>query len=104
MWIGYEDALALYMNAMIDEWVLRGYKNTMKKENITDAVFPWWFSWKPLHDSHKAALNRKDPEWYHFDVSPCFMCHGYIWPTLVPKTGRLFLCQVSECQSPKVHL
>ena len=29
MWIGYEDALQIYMNTMIDEWVKRGFNNTM---------------------------------------------------------------------------
>ena len=31
MWRGYMDALALYHNTMIDEWVSRGYNNTMSK-------------------------------------------------------------------------
>ncbi len=105
MWEGYENALALYMNAMIDEWIERGYKNTMKRVVIIDykkVKFPWWFHWKALHDSHKASLNRKDPSFYNFDVDPIFMSHGYIWPTLVlqKKTCRrclLHLCEISEC-------
>lgn len=100
MWRGYEDALALYMNAMIEEWVSRGYKNTMKLEEICFVPkFPWWFSWKPLHDSHKAALNRKMPEWYHFDVSDVFMSHGYIWPHVFEGTKKRFfvMCEVCDC-------
>lgn len=102
MWRGYEDALALYMNAMIEEWVSRGYKNTMKIEEVTSSSpdFPWWFSWKPLHDSHKAALNRKMPSWYNFDVEECFMNHGYIWPHVFDfeKKKRVFvLCEICDC-------
>ena len=31
MWEGYTCFLAMYCNACIDEWVLRGYKNNMEK-------------------------------------------------------------------------
>ena len=37
MWKGYEEALETYMAVCIDEWVKRGYKNTMVA--VTD--FPW---------------------------------------------------------------
>lgn len=98
MWKGYESGLAMYMNAMIDEWVLRGYKNTMKKEEIKEnPIFPWWFYWKPLHDSHKAALNRKMPSFYHFSVDDVFMSHGYIWPHIITKK-RFHLCEICECK------
>ena len=100
MWRGYEDALALYMNAMIEEWVARGYKNTMKLEEIqSQPKFPWWFAWKPLHDSHKAALNRKMPEWYQFDVDVVFEKHGYIWPHVFQerKKKSFVLCEVCDC-------
>jgi hypothetical protein len=111
MWNGYENALAMYMNAMIDEWVARGYKNTMIKEKIEDTApkFPWWFNWEPLHNSHKASLNRKNSTYYNFDVEPCFMNHGYIWPTLVPYKRRQFLhlCCLADClpfQLQAVHI
>ena len=100
MWRGYEDALALYMNAMIEEWIARGYRNTMKLEEISSSpAFPWWFTWKPLHDSHKAALNRKMPSWYHFDVDEPFEKHGYIWPHVLEETRRrtFVLCEVCDC-------
>ena len=101
MWKGYENALGLYMNAMIDEWVHRGYKNTMLKEELYGVTikFPWWFDWKPLHDSHKASLNRKNPLFYNFQVDECFMNHGYIWPTVIPIDKRfVFLCELCECK------
>ena len=34
MWTNYENALKLYTNVMIDEWINRGYNNTMKHEKM----------------------------------------------------------------------
>ena len=34
MWRGYENALILYSNIMIKEWILRGYRNTMEIINV----------------------------------------------------------------------
>ena len=37
MWRGYEDALKAYLNACIDEWVRRGYRNQMERmEHVPD--------------------------------------------------------------------
>lgn len=65
MWAGYEDALAVYMNTMIDEWERRGYRNTMKRvcffhrpEN------PPWLGCQSFHQSHRSNLLRKDPLYY----------------------------------------
>lgn len=33
MWSGYEDALALYYNEIVVEWIARGYKNNMPLQN-----------------------------------------------------------------------
>lgn len=101
MWEGHTDALALYMNAMIEEWVSRGYKNTMKIEDVpTDSPFPWWFTWKPLQESHRASLKRKAPsEYTHFEVDTVFMNHGYIWPHALKEKKRRFfvLCEFCDC-------
>ena len=81
MWAGYEDALALYTNAMICEWKRRGYKNTMKFLPFGGPrvpEFPWWFTWDRLHESHKASLNRKKPDYYHWEVSD--PDQPYVWP------------------------
>jgi hypothetical protein len=40
-WEGHECALAVYCNAMIREWIKRGYRNKME--------FPWWWGWMPVH-------------------------------------------------------
>ena len=65
MWKGYENALKQYLNECIDEWVHRGYNNTMKHEVINeDIVYPHWLGNKSFHSSHRANLLRKDYEYY----------------------------------------
>lgn len=81
MWRGYEDALAIYKNKMIEEWCRRGYKNTMSLTMRPRHVElpPWWGDEK-FHAAHRSNLLRKDPEWYgqfgwaERDDLP------YIWP------------------------
>ncbi len=68
MWRGYEDALGLYLNAMIDEWERRGFRNTMKRYPITQPLpsvpLPPWLGNPTLHASHRSNLLRKAPEHY----------------------------------------
>lgn len=66
MWVGYTNALKLYCNTMIDEWILRGYKNTMKKYDLEKEgiVYPPWFGNENFHLCHRARLMQKDTEFY----------------------------------------
>ena len=65
MWAGYENALKQYLNECIDEWVDRGYNNTMKHEVIEgDVVYPHWLGNDLFHSSHRSNLLRKDKEFY----------------------------------------
>ena len=65
MWDGYEDALKLYFNMCIQEWISRGYDNSMELEDIHDKVkYPYWLGNDILHSSHRANLLRKDKEYY----------------------------------------
>ena len=83
-WEGYTCALAMYTNVMIDEWMSRGYKNTMAKlPHCKNPRFPPWWGWEPLIKSHQASLNRKDSSFYHFEVGH-YSNYGYIWPSKVP--------------------
>jgi hypothetical protein len=82
-WQGHQCALAMYTNVMIDEWVSRGYKNTMKKlPHCKNPRFPWWWGWQPVIKSHQASLNRKMPDFYKFDVGD-YANYGYVWPSKV---------------------
>jgi hypothetical protein len=65
MWIGFEDALIIYMNIMVAEWTRRGFKNTMKIFPFnTNCSFPLWLRDERLHSSHRAALLFKNPTHY----------------------------------------
>jgi len=64
MWRGYPDALALYHNTMIDEWVSRGYNNTMPKIPAYNVDKPIWLGDERVHSSHRSNLLRKDAEFY----------------------------------------
>ena len=102
MWMGYEDALAEYHNAMIEEWVDRGYKNTMKLlphdgdlstcndlwhiKFYTDKYknrrwYPEWLSDERIIESHRSNLLRKDYAFYskyNWDVPDNL---PYVWGT-----------------------
>jgi hypothetical protein len=80
MWRGYENALILYSNIMIKEWILRGYRNTMEIINTGSVEFPLWLGDEALHASHRSNLLRKDSVWYSkfgWSESPDL---PYIWP------------------------
>ena len=65
MWKDYPHALQIYMNACIDEWVDRGFKNTMAKAKVESFTeLPPWIGNKLLHDTHKSNLLRKDTDFY----------------------------------------
>jgi len=88
MWAGHTCFLAMYCNAMIDEWVARGYNNTMARlPHCAHPKPPWWWGWDPVHMSHRASLNRKMPGWYTFDVGD-YVHYGYVWPTKVSEEFR----------------
>ena len=86
MWRGYPDALALYHNVIIDEWVARGYVNNMPHLPIPDGeiLMPLWFGDEAFHSSHRRKLLSKDYEfygefgWREDDGSA--QCE-YVWPT-----------------------
>lgn len=83
MWKGYPDALALYMNACIDEWVSRGYGNSIEKikiENEKDVKMPPWIGNEKFHVSHRSNLLGKDFDYYKqfgWTESPYL---PYVWP------------------------
>ena len=65
MWQGYEEALLLYKNKMIEEWILRGYNNTMDMVGLPDSIdMPPWLGDNRVHSSHRSNLLKKDQEFY----------------------------------------
>lgn len=103
MWRGHEMALYLYIKAMVDEWIRRGYKSTIgdKAKNtiqialskgILSSSFstnPAWISdmatFKKIASSHRTALLVKDYEWYSQfgwaeDPGTKPETYDYVWP------------------------
>lgn len=102
MWRSYEYALAKYGIAMCNEWILRGYKDTLKEK--FQAIIEWlpedsptYPTWLCRQDiamsviwSHRDALLAKDPSHYSqvFAAKITFrgivgappMYTEYVWP------------------------
>ncbi|GMH53161.1 hypothetical protein TrST_g1694 [Triparma strigata] len=67
MWVGFRDALALYYNAMLDEYERRGKKNgpTLPKATASECTeMPPWLGDERFHASHRAVLLAKDHSYY----------------------------------------
>lgn len=82
MWDGHVSQLVQYMDAIVEEWVRRGYVNNMVVPHMLDHgdEAPRWLGDPRLHDSHKSNLLRKDPAWYGrmgWRVKPDM---PYFWP------------------------
>lgn len=110
MWIGYTNALKVYFNLCVKEWIKRGCVNNMALfdidedkyrivpcefdgvtcqflEEFDEFCFPKWFSFPPLILSHRASLLRKDPDEYHFfndELTAEYYDKGYLWPLKAP--------------------
>lgn len=81
-WAGFEDCLKYYYNCIVHEFIRRGGNNTMPYFDIPKVILrPWWTSWNPLHQSHRAMLIRKNPYFYRtqFTVESKYWGYGYIW-------------------------
>lgn len=68
MWRGHTDALALYGATMCEEWIARGYNDSLLDffaEYISDnPKMPEWLGDWAVHSSHRSNLLRKAPDFY----------------------------------------
>jgi hypothetical protein len=65
MWHGHINALKLYYNLCLDEWINRGYKNNMHQMKISGNIaYPRWFGRDEFHSAHRSNLLRKDYCYY----------------------------------------
>jgi hypothetical protein len=65
MWNGHLNALIEYMNCAIEEWISRGYNNTMKIFEISgEIIYPKWLGNEQFHSAHRSNLLRKDENYY----------------------------------------
>ena len=80
MWRAFEPALCGYYNAMVTEWIERGYNNNMPLIAIETWDLPTWFGNPAFHAAHRSNLLRKAPEYYQqFDwTEPNDL--EYVWP------------------------
>lgn len=81
MWETFENALTLYHNLCIEEWVSRGYKNNMPLLEIGNVVMPSWLGDEDFHASHRSNLLRKNFEYYSQFGWKEENNLPYIWPT-----------------------
>lgn len=81
MWRGHRPALGLYMNAMIEEWRRRGFRNAMTLAPVEGVPeMPPWLGREDLHASHRAALLHKEPGWYGRFGWAEAPAYAYVWP------------------------
>lgn len=94
MWRGYADALGAYLDAILTEWLFRGYKNSIPYafdagDGFSFAAYllqegqialPPWLGNPAFHASHRSNLLRKDPTHYaQFGwAEPSDL--PYVWP------------------------
>lgn len=88
MWKNYVPLLKYYYNACIDEWIDRGFKNTMEKEDIQETIeYPKWFGNKKFHNSHKSNLLKKDYLYYSKYSWGVSSENPYVW---MDKDGKWY--------------
>jgi hypothetical protein len=92
MWDGYVNALMLYYNTIVAEWIARGFQNNMPIFKIKGPVImPWFIGNKSFHLSFQANLLRKEPDYYkkYFKSVPeTYLPYTYIWPTKLTDNQR----------------
>lgn len=115
-WLNHLDALKLYFNAMVSEWVKRGYKNNYQLYDLPSTIEqPYWIDCSSVHYSHMAQLVQKDSSYYsveqlstrlpatlldYFKQRPLeYSSYGYIWPYKHTRE-QLLMLNVSELAEP----
>jgi hypothetical protein len=92
-WKDNVEALKLYHNIIVNEWVSRGYNNNMKLYDVNEKnlKMPWWFGTYAYHISHQSNLMRKDPVFYKdfFKLKEDEYDLPYIWPTHLKEEEKI---------------
>jgi len=87
MWQDNVSGLAAYGIAICDEWVARGYKDTVRGKILSNFApdqtdLPEWWGDERVHASHRANLLRKDLEFYAQNGWTEDPAMPYFWPVL----------------------
>lgn len=69
MWLGFKTGLKYYINCHIQEWIRRGYQNTMKQYPEAETIYPYWCFDENVIDAFRSNLMEKElvrnePTWY----------------------------------------
>mgnify|MGYP006896944654 CR=1 FL=1 len=66
MWYSYVEALKLYTNCIIKEWIEREKNNNMElyKIDYSNLAYPIWLGKKKFHSSHRSVLLFKYYSFY----------------------------------------
>ena len=91
MWDDYDWQLLEYGIICCNEWIARGFNDTLRDKMIEAQTLwergsdPWWLTETDLCLSHRSNLLRKDREHYikYFDVSTPDDLE-YVWPSKLP--------------------
>lgn len=91
MWKGHEMRLAVYAVRICDEWINRGYRDTLRQQFLSavswmlhqkyEPVGPAWLGDCDFHASHRSNLLRKLPQHYSQFGWAESDCLPYVWPT-----------------------
>jgi len=87
MWRGYETSLLEYTMDICEEWIGRGFKDTVLywAESVYmgapawSGFDPFWLGDEAFHASHRSNLLRKDNHYQQFGWKESFLL-PYIWP------------------------
>ena len=84
MWRQYVPALALYGVTMCEEWIRRGYNDSLREKLVKisqtgETVYPYWLGDEAFHLSHQSNLLRKDRDFYHSQFAGVPDNLPYIW-------------------------
>lgn len=86
MWRGHLFELSNYTLAICNEWIKRGYKDSIKEKilsmqaQLKPVVLPDWFSNSDFFVSHQSNLIRKLPEHYQKFWPQVPNNLPYVWP------------------------
>lgn len=90
MWQGYEHELCLYSIAICEEWISRGYKDSLLpffkewETRLKDKKgIPSWIGNDDFHASHRSNLLRKDFNFYSKFEWKESSDMEYVWPSKV---------------------
>ncbi|MFB9377666.1 MSMEG_6728 family protein [Kineococcus gynurae] len=119
MWRGFTPALVVYGLACVEEWVATGRADSTREliaefapevvgrtqDDLAAAgLLPPWVGDEQVHRSHRSALLRKDPGFYHplFGDEPTDL--DYVWPGTATATAPVTATAQGEPAGTPVHV